>query len=932
MSRWPLSRTPLKSGPEPSRDPVLDVIRSLALVRVVVWHLFAASWMTWIASIPVMFFATGTLLRVGNQAFTAADHWSFLKRRLRRILLPFWVYGATVAVGLNWLSTAHKDSPGNWRSLLPAFTWVLPFVDPVSTGWRGGWLSSHLWYLRAYLWILAAAPVLGWLSRRLGRSLVSALMLLAGLEFVRSGGAGISLPSVGFEYLGDLLVYGSFALVGVWYAKPDRKLPDKPWMVGLFISAASGAGWVGLSGRAPTQGVNDSYLLLVLVGAAWLLGLALIEPSLRRLAGRPAVSRVARRISSRSLTIYLWHPLCIVVARSLNVGNSPWSQILLLGITSALIGVCVAIVGWVENAATGHGLRKAEPNTSAQRRPIVRLFMLIMCLASAAGLPILNQNVVSAAASLSTEAAGDFDIGIPAPSARAGLSDSAFSATASRPTSVGVADSVRGPDSARGLDSAEAPESLALNSDDALEFAVPLKVFGARPRGDATGVTSAPSNNKPSVAKSSLKKSSLKKSSLKKSSFKKSSPKKSSPKTSPATGGANAAATKSATASAKKSQSTSTANVAANSVPKKAATTGAPSNNVTAKNSTISNPPTNDPTSGKPNPSTDQTSAGRTSDESPLSDPVVTKRLQVALDRWRASQQPVISSVTVSMRIGKSSWSATSATDKRTSQYRDDAAFPIASITKSFTAALVVREVEKGTIQLDDPVSAISGIGDPLPSGLTVRRLLTHTSGLTDYQLAPGYRADQPLTAKEAVSLSLRAPLQSGVGKEVHYANVNFLYLGLLLEQVTGRSYADLVREISDLARLTSTRVSDESKPGWVGLSSGSIWATADDLSKWGQALLSPNGPIVGERGLSLLTSLDASNLSAGLWPACPCSTDSAGVKRYAAIGHHNATGGMFYFPNDKTTVVAMFEPTGEDTHGRIVSLKEALTDALTGA
>ena len=115
--------------------------------------------------------------------------------------------------------------------------------------------------------------------------------------------------------------------------------------------------------------------------------------------------------------------------------------------------------------------------------------------------------------------------------------------------------------------------------------------------------------------------------------------------------------------------------------------------------------------------------------------------------------------------------------------------------------------------------------------------------------------------------------------------------------------------------------------PGWIGFSSGGIVSTADDLTAWGQALFTP-GKVLSAKDVTLMTTVGDANLGLGTWPACPCWTDAQAVKRYTAIGHHTADGGMFSFPATGVTVVAVFEPTGDDTHTRIVSLTNALTAA----
>ena len=54
-------------GPRSRRDPALDLLRGLALIRVVLWHTFAQTWMTLFAAIPLMFFVAGTLLAASGE-------------------------------------------------------------------------------------------------------------------------------------------------------------------------------------------------------------------------------------------------------------------------------------------------------------------------------------------------------------------------------------------------------------------------------------------------------------------------------------------------------------------------------------------------------------------------------------------------------------------------------------------------------------------------------------------------------------------------------------------------------------------------------------------------------------------------------------------------------------------------------------------------
>jgi D-alanyl-D-alanine carboxypeptidase len=126
-----------------------------------------------------------------------------------------------------------------------------------------------------------------------------------------------------------------------------------------------------------------------------------------------------------------------------------------------------------------------------------------------------------------------------------------------------------------------------------------------------------------------------------------------------------------------------------------------------------------------------------------------------------------------------------------------DTAFSIASMTKTFVAALTLSLIEDGRFGLDDPVAGL------LPSvaidaRITVRQLLDHTSGLHDFFLAPGI--DRALrgapaaawTADQALGYVGKPYFAPGMGW--HYSNTNYLLLGLIAERVSGRSLAAELR------------------------------------------------------------------------------------------------------------------------------------------
>jgi CubicO group peptidase (beta-lactamase class C family) len=122
---------------------------------------------------------------------------------------------------------------------------------------------------------------------------------------------------------------------------------------------------------------------------------------------------------------------------------------------------------------------------------------------------------------------------------------------------------------------------------------------------------------------------------------------------------------------------------------------------------------------------------------------------------------------------------------------RRETVFDLASLTKLFTAIVTVQQIERGRLAPADPVAAhLPEFGRAGKDSVTVRQLLTHTSGL---------RAELPFYDHPAHEARLRllwdeAPLRPP-GSAYCYSDLNFIALQLLLERVTGESLAALVRD-----------------------------------------------------------------------------------------------------------------------------------------
>jgi D-alanyl-D-alanine carboxypeptidase len=128
-----------------------------------------------------------------------------------------------------------------------------------------------------------------------------------------------------------------------------------------------------------------------------------------------------------------------------------------------------------------------------------------------------------------------------------------------------------------------------------------------------------------------------------------------------------------------------------------------------------------------------------------------------------------------------------------------DTAFAIASLTKTFTAAIILDLVDDDLIDLDARVLGyLPDIDVEMDERTTVRQLLDHTSGLRDYFFDP--RIDRALLAKTDATWTAERSLgyvgkpYFRAGRGWHYSNTNYLVLGMLAEAVSGETLADLYR------------------------------------------------------------------------------------------------------------------------------------------
>jgi D-alanyl-D-alanine carboxypeptidase len=192
-----------------------------------------------------------------------------------------------------------------------------------------------------------------------------------------------------------------------------------------------------------------------------------------------------------------------------------------------------------------------------------------------------------------------------------------------------------------------------------------------------------------------------------------------------------------------------------------------------------------------------------------------------------------------------------------------DTPFRIASVTKTFVAAAVLRQVEAGKVGLDAPVSkylspatlAQLTAGGYETDQITVRQLLDHTSGLSDYASSDAYdslNTDDPgrvWTPGEQIDFAMRngRPL-AAPGAEYHYADTNYVLLGELLERTTGTPLPQAVRDSIGFDRIGLTRTwweRMETAPVGLAARAHQYYGTSFDNST-----LDPSADLYGGGGL----------------------------------------------------------------------------------
>ncbi len=355
------------------RDAFLDVVRTVSIIRVMLWHAFGFWWISWaFAAMPAVFYVSGavmakSLLRSGTLAVVG--------NRLKRLLLPYYAF-VLLGLGLVWMahSTIAEEAP------LEVLSWLVPYRAPAPLAWEQGWISTPLWFLRALVLILAFTPIVRPIARRLpgwfvGLGWLASLYFLDQLIAAQTTALNVEIA----RGVADVVCFGGFFGLGIagHHLRGRFNTVTRAMVAAALFS--SGVLWAVLF---PPTGwvVNNSYVLFGLVGLAWLAALLAVEDQLRHLGEIPPIRRLVDWFTDNAMSIYLWHSLAIVFTYQLIGAPRSLGDFLVFGgVAGLLLTQVVAAVRPLESLGT----RRAASVRPAQ------ILALTLALAAMATRPAL---------------------------------------------------------------------------------------------------------------------------------------------------------------------------------------------------------------------------------------------------------------------------------------------------------------------------------------------------------------------------------------------------------------------------------------------------------------------------------------------------------------------------------------------------------------
>ncbi len=255
--------------------------------------------------------------------------------------------------------------------------------------------------------------------------------------------------------------------------------------------------------------------------------------------------------------------------------------------------------------------------------------------------------------------------------------------------------------------------------------------------------------------------------------------------------------------------------------------------------------------------------------------------------------------------------------------------FRLGSITKQFTAAVVLRLQEQKKLSIQDPICTYVAPCPDTWKPITVHHLLTHTSGIPSYTGLPGYGTTMmmPRTIDQMVAVFRELPLEFAPGEKFKYNNSGYFLLGVIIEKVAGKKYEDALRDeifgplgMKDTGYDWSEPLLPQRASGYTrrgdGLvnakpldmqqpyAAGSLYSTVNDLLIWDQALYTDR--VLPESARTAMFTPFKDNYAYG-WAVQPPERATSGKPQ---VGHGGGINGFSTMitrvPSDTIAVIVL--------------------------
>ncbi|MEL6614640.1 MAG: serine hydrolase [Bacteroidota bacterium] len=259
----------------------------------------------------------------------------------------------------------------------------------------------------------------------------------------------------------------------------------------------------------------------------------------------------------------------------------------------------------------------------------------------------------------------------------------------------------------------------------------------------------------------------------------------------------------------------------------------------------------------------------------------------------------------------------------------------IGSVTKQFTAALILQLVEEGEIDLDAPISRYLPDYPAEQAVVTIHQLLSHTGGIREHTIRPdfGEIMRDPTTPEAFLEVFSGEPLDFEPGTQYNYSNSGYFLLGTILERVTGETYADLLRQrllaplgLDDSGYQTNETILNKMASGYsrtgtgfqhavyldtsIPYSAGMMYSTVRDLHTWTRALHAAE-PFESAETLETMLTPVLNEYGYGIGN----SQIPVGDRTVQAVAHSGGIPGfasmLIYFPESEHTI-AIVSNTGD--------------------